>query len=141
MHQFHQPHQRLLTKTFVENRYWQRPPGASPGAWQELSRDATGETPIDEQVRRWVAETGNIITHPGQLGMHTQWHDQAMTLKSITLGLTVLFATPESVYGQPESSPPQFGRDAGPDAGRTDAEGCLAPIVVAAADSCSSAAA
>lgn len=92
---------RRLTKTFAENR-WYRP--ISPGLFaEEIAKEETKEGPsIDEQVRQWVVETGHIIIHPGQLGMHTAWHGSAedpFQLKCITFGLTVLYVESENVKG------------------------------------------
>ncbi len=91
---------RRLTKTFAENRWFRR---ASPGLFTEIAKEETKEgLAIDEQVRQWVGETGHIIIHPGQLGMHTAWHGDAedpFQLKCITFGLTVLYVESENVKG------------------------------------------
>lgn len=89
---------RRLTKTFVENRWYQ---SVTPGVFREISPVETQEgVPLDTQIKRWVEDTGNIIIHPGQLGMHTSWHGDATNpyqLKCLTFGLTVLYQ--ESSHG------------------------------------------
>lgn len=81
-----------LTKTFVENRWFRR---ISPGQYQEIPKGETKEGPaLDAQIEAWVRETGNIIIHPGQLGMHTSWYgegDDPHQLRCVSLGLTVLY--------------------------------------------------
>ncbi len=89
---------RRLTKTFVENRWYRR---LSPGVFQEITAAESNEgPPIDTQIRQWVEETGHIIIHPGQLGMHTAWHgsqEDPFQIKCLTFGLTVLYQ--ESSHG------------------------------------------
>lgn len=80
-----------LTKTFIENRWYVRD---AAGAFCEFSKPGEVTMPIDAQVRDWVEETGSLITHPGQLGMHSAWQGNAAdpyAVKCITLGLTVLY--------------------------------------------------
>ena len=79
-----------LTKTFTENRLYRR---TVAGQFIETAA-AEPTVPLDEQVREWVTTTGNIIIHPGQLGMHTVWHGSKKDpyqVKCVTLGLTVLY--------------------------------------------------
>ena len=87
---------KRLVKTFVEHRYY-RP--ATPGVFVEIPKAETQEGPsIDVQIATWVNATGNIIIHPGQLGMHTTWHGDAKDpyqLKCLTIGLTVLYQEAE----------------------------------------------
>lgn len=87
----------VKTKTFIENRWYVR---ISASQFQEIPKEETGEGPsLDTQVNSWVEKTGNIITHPGQLGMHTAWHgdkEDPFKMKCITLGLTVLYQEPEN---------------------------------------------
>lgn len=81
----------ILTKTFVENRWYSRD---AAGVFQEFSQPNQAALSIDAQVQDWVAEAGKQIVHPGQLGMHTAWHGTAAdpyTVKCVTLGLTVLY--------------------------------------------------
>lgn len=92
---------RRFTKTFVENRWYRG--GSSPGVFEEIPAAETQEgVPLDTQIKNWVAATGNVIIHPGQLGMHTSWHGDAANpyqLKCLTFGLTVLYQ--ESSHGGP----------------------------------------
>jgi hypothetical protein len=90
-----------LTRTFVQNVMYQRLPGSDPNNWQALPAGGTHERPLDQQVAEWVERTGAILVHPGQLGIHTQWHDKDLTLKCITLGLTVLYVMQEVPNDQP----------------------------------------
>ncbi len=80
------------TKTFTENRWYARD-GA--GEFREFSKPGEATMTIDAQVHDWVTETGNVIVHPGQLGMHTAWHGTAAgdpySVMCVTLGLTVLY--------------------------------------------------
>jgi hypothetical protein len=81
-----------LTKSFVENRFYRR---VSPGQFAEIPKAETGEGPsIDAQVKAWAEATGNIIIHPGQLGMHTSWHgdqNDPYQIKCLTFGQIVLY--------------------------------------------------
>ncbi len=92
---------RRLTKTFVANCWYRR---LSPGVFEEISASESNEgPPIDTQIRQWVDDTGSIIIHPGQLGMHTSWHgtqEDPFQLKCLTFGLTVLYQ--EASNGQRE---------------------------------------
>ncbi len=91
-----------FAKTFIENRFYVKPPGAQPGQWQELPRSQTQERPIDEQIAAWVKQTGHLLVHPGQIGIHTSWHDTHMSFKCVTLGLTVLYELAEYQDGEQE---------------------------------------
>lgn len=88
---------RRLTKTFSENRYYRR---TAANSFVELPKSETGEGPtLDEQVKTWVNTTGNIIIHPGQLGMHTSWHgdrEDPYQVKCLTFGQVVLYQEPDS---------------------------------------------
>lgn len=83
---------KFYTKTFVETRWYRRPPDAASTEWVEIPTEAVT---LDTQIRNWVDQTGTEIAHPGQLGMHHEWHEN-MTLKAIILGLTVLYQVPDS---------------------------------------------
>ena len=104
---------RRLTKTFIENRYYVR---QSPKQFVEVPKDETGEGPsLDQQVKDWVAETGNIIIHPGQLGMHTSWHgdkEDPFQMKCLTFGQTILYEEPDSEQ-RPVGQPDPRGIDIG----------------------------
>lgn len=110
---------RRLTKTFVENRWYRK---VSPGRFDEIPVSETNEgPPIDTQIRQWVDATGNIIIHPGQLGMHTSWHgDQTdpYQIKCLTFGLTVLYQ--EASHGG-RTEPIQHADPAGIDPGAATA--------------------
>jgi len=99
-----------LTKTFAENRFFAR---ESPGVFTEIPREQTQEgPPLDAQIKEWVESTGNIIIHPGQLGMHTAWHgttEDPYQLKCVTLGLTVLYVEPQNAQGQSAATTEQSG--------------------------------
>lgn len=86
---------RYKTQTFVENRWYRR---LTPGKFEELTREESKEgQPIDQQVSDWVDQTGNVVVHPGQLGIHTQWYGNTgdpQQLKCVTFGLTVLYVEP-----------------------------------------------
>lgn len=118
------------TKTFVENAYWQRTPGGGPGSWRMLPRSDSGEVPLDQQIREWVEQTGAIIIHPGQLGMHTQWLDPALTLRCVSLGLTVLYVErADYEQSKPQTTPGALpAADPDPDwTYRDDANAACAP--------------
>ena len=76
-------------------------PGVAPTDWTEIPRSETHEVPLDTQTREWVESTGHRLVDPGQLGIHTTWHDGEMTLKCITLGLVVLYEEIDE-DGEPE---------------------------------------
>ena len=118
------------TKTFVENAYWQRTPGGGPGSWRMLPRSDSGEVPLDQQIREWVEQTGAIIIHPGQLGMHTQWLDPALALRCVSLGLTVLYVERADYEQSKSQTTPGALPAADPDPDRTyrdDANAACAP--------------
>lgn len=108
---------RRLTKTFVQNVWYRR---ISPGVFREVPAAESQEGPsLDSQIKDWVDQTGNIIIHPGQLGMHTSWHGDAndpYQIKCLTLGLTILYQEPAHV-GKPE--PIQHADPFGTDPGAT----------------------
>ncbi len=84
--------ERQLTKVFTEHRWYRRSEDGL--SFVEVSADHAVPLSIDEQVRDWVEETGKLIVHPGQLGMHSAWHgtaDDPYILKCITLGLAILY--------------------------------------------------
>jgi len=103
-------YERRFTKTFIENTWYERPAGGGPGSWRRLPYESTRETPLDTQIREWVESSNSIIVNPGQVGIHTQWHNDDMTLKSVTLGLTVLYV---ERINAPDGQGPQEGQDAG----------------------------
>lgn len=114
---------RRLTKTFVENQWYRR---VSAGQFSLIPRAETQEgPPLDDQIKSWVDETGNIIIHPGQLGMHTAWHgdeDDAYQVKCVSLGLTVLYQEAshgrrQQHTGQGQGLPIQLADPAGPEPG------------------------
>jgi hypothetical protein len=82
-------YQLRYTKTFIERTWWRRIEGATKWAWQRVPQ--APELPLDDQIKAFVEETGAVIIHPGQLGIHTQWHDENMTFKQVTIGTTVLY--------------------------------------------------
>jgi len=59
--------------------------------WEELPAH---EPSVDDQVTKFVEQNGVIIVHPGQIAIHTDWHDDEFTLKQVTYGLTILYAYP-----------------------------------------------
>lgn len=82
------------TKSFIENRWYARD---KDGAFREFSQPGEATMTIDAQVRDWVEETGNLITNPGQLGMHSAWQGSVAdpyAVKCITIGLSVLYEEP-----------------------------------------------
>lgn len=74
-------------KTFTTTTYWIRD---ADGNWT-IDPNRPGDAGLDEQTRDWVQRTGNIIIHPGQLGMHKQWMTREMTSMAVTLGVVVLY--------------------------------------------------
>jgi hypothetical protein len=90
-------YQSRYTKTFIHRRWYRRQESSDLPTWTEL---ATSETPLDEQITAFVQGTGAVIIHPGQLGIHSQWQNEEMTLKEVTLGITVLYIDGSSSHGR-----------------------------------------
>ncbi len=89
--------QMRYTKTFTETTCYRRDAVVQDSVvWQRL---ASNDVPIDQQIRNWVDQTGSIIQHPGQLGVHMQWLDVAQTTRMVTIGLTVLYTEGASHAG------------------------------------------
>ncbi len=84
-------YQLRYTKTFIERTWWRRVDDENELVWQRIPYTKTKEVPLDEQITAFVEETGAIVIHPGQLGIHTQWHDQEMRLKQVSIGTTILY--------------------------------------------------
>lgn len=84
-------YQLRYTKTFIERTWWRRVDDENELVWQRIPYTKTKEVPLDEQISAFVEETGAIVIHPGQLGIHTQWHDQEMRLKQVSIGTTILY--------------------------------------------------
>jgi len=79
------------TKTFTQNRWFER---QKDGTFVERIEEGPDSEDLDTQIEKWRAATGNTIVHPGQLGMHTQWHgsaDEPFRLKCLTFGLVILY--------------------------------------------------
>lgn len=89
--------QMRYTKTFTEVQYYRREAVVHDSVtWQRLKSE---HLPLDQQIRNWVDQTGALIQHPGQLGIHIQWLDDSQTMRSVTLGLTVLY-TEGAIHGE-----------------------------------------
>jgi len=81
----------IRTKTFTQNRWFER---QEDGSFAERIEEGPNSEELDAQIDKWVEQTGNVIVHPGQLGMHTQWHgsvEDRLQLKCLTFGLVVLY--------------------------------------------------
>ena len=77
-----------FTKTFIQQMWYRRQVGEA-NTWERVYGE--DEIPLDQQIKAWVESSGAVIVHPGQLGMHQQWHNADMSVKSLTLGLTLLY--------------------------------------------------
>jgi hypothetical protein len=113
---------RYLTKTFTESRYWERSEFDPLYKWVEIPRVTTGEIPLDAQIREWVERTQAVIVHPGQLGLYSQMMDDRNRLRCTTFGQTVLYVEADT-NAQPESPPPSYGNDHGPERSRAEPAG------------------
>lgn len=114
---------RRFTKTFVENRWYRK---ISPGQFAQVPADGSQDSvPIDTQIRLWVERTGNVIIHPGQIGMHAVWHgdkQDAFQIKCLTFGLTVLYQEASNGGREPTQHADPFGFDPGANAAQSGTE-------------------
>jgi hypothetical protein len=54
---------------------------------------------ITEQVNAWVEETGNAIVSASAPSLETQWWDETMDTKSITISVTIMYR--QALHEQP----------------------------------------
>ena len=55
--------------------------------WEKIEETQS----ITEQVNSWVEETGNAIVGTSAPSIDTQWWDDTMMTKSITISVTVMY--------------------------------------------------
>lgn len=114
-------YQLRYTKTFIERTWWRRVDDENELVWQRIPYTKTKEVPLDEQITAFVEETGAIIIHPGQLGIHTQWHDEEMKLKQVSIGTTILY-----IDGRRHAQRVRHGQETAADPGGADGTAGLA---------------
>ena len=64
------------TKTFVEERVYERP---------------AGSTPLDETINEWVLANQATIVTVSAPGMDSRWLDKEMTKRSVLVAITVIY--------------------------------------------------
>lgn len=88
------------TKMFAETRWHQRPLGGGPGSWTELREEGKERDPIEDQVRRWIDQTGAIIVLPAQTAIHKQWMDADLTMLCVTIAQTITYVEAQHATGE-----------------------------------------
>jgi len=58
-----------------------------PSKWEKEEETQS----ITEQVNNWVEETGNAIVNTSAPSIETQWWDDSMLTKSVTISVTVMY--------------------------------------------------
>jgi hypothetical protein len=82
------PERRLLkTKTFVEERIYERPAGAAPDDWRLVKVT----DPIDDTINEWVANNRVTIVSTSPPGINSRWLDKDMTSRAVLIALTIIY--------------------------------------------------
>lgn len=75
------------TKTFVEERVYERPAGAAPDEWRLLRVNE----PLDDNINTWAFNNQVTIITASAPGMDSRWLDKEMTKRSILIAITVIY--------------------------------------------------
>lgn len=75
------------TKTFVEERIYERPAGAVPDDWRLLRITE----PLDETINEWTLKNEATITTVSAPGIDSRWLDKAMTIRAVLVALTIIY--------------------------------------------------
>ncbi len=82
------PEARLLkTKTFVEERIYERPPGAAPDDW----RLVRVTEPLDDSINEWLVANRLTIVSTSPPGINSRWLDKEMTSRAVLIALTIIY--------------------------------------------------
>lgn len=77
----------LKTKTFVEERIYERPAGAAPDDWRLVKVTE----PLDESINYWVATNRVTIVSTSPPGISSRWLDKDMTSRAVLIALTIIY--------------------------------------------------
>lgn len=73
------------------------------GAYDEAEWNRVSETEsITDQVNAWVDQTGCVIVSTSAPGYDITWADQEMKVKSIIIGVMVLYKPVENIHERPK---------------------------------------
>jgi hypothetical protein len=75
------------TKTFVEERVYERPAGSTPDDWRLIKIT----DPLDETINEWVLANQATIVTVSAPGMDSRWLDKEMTKRSVLVAITVIY--------------------------------------------------
>lgn len=82
------PDRRFLkTKTFVEERVYERPVGAAPDDWRLVKVTE----PLDDTVNNWVVKERVTIVSTSPPGINSRWLDKDMTSRAVLIALTIIY--------------------------------------------------
>lgn len=82
------PDKKLLkTKTFVEERVYERPAGAAPDDWRLVKVI----DPLDATINEWVSANRITIVNTSPPGINSKWLDKEMTSRAVLIALTIIY--------------------------------------------------
>ena len=87
MNQFSNESKFLKTKTFVEERIYERPAGAAPDDWRLVEVTE----PLDDTINNWVAASRVTIVSTSPPGINSRWLDKDMTSRAVLIALTIIY--------------------------------------------------
>ena len=77
----------LKTKTFVEERVYERPAGAAPDDWRLVKVTE----PLDDSINYWVSTNRVTIVSTSPPGINSRWLDKDMTSRAVLIALTIIY--------------------------------------------------
>jgi hypothetical protein len=75
------------TKTFMEDRVYERPAGAPPDDWRLLKITE----PLDDTINEWVLKNKSTIVTVSAPGIDSRWLNKDMTKRSVIVAVTVVY--------------------------------------------------
>lgn len=75
------------TKTFIEERVYERPAGTTPDDWRLVRVNE----PLDDSINTWVFKNQVTIITASAPGMDSRWLDKEMTRRSVLIAITVIY--------------------------------------------------
>jgi hypothetical protein len=75
------------TKTFVEERIYERQAGAAPDEWKLLKVNE----PLDDTINQWSLNNQLTLVSVSAPGIDSRWLDKEMTKKSVLIAITVIY--------------------------------------------------
>lgn len=77
----------LKTKTFVEERVYERPPGSAPDDWRLVKVTE----PLDDTINEWLIANRLTIVSTSPPGINSRWLDKDMTSRAVLIALTIIY--------------------------------------------------